>query len=254
MKSIRLGPYQFRPALWPSLLCGILIVLFIQLGHWQWGRANYKQDLMERYQQGLSAKPLESISEIVSLGKDLQGYPATFEGFFPNEKVVLLDNQVRDRVAGFHVLSPLAVKGQGVILVNRGWLAGNLDRSLPKIPLLREGILTIQGKIYFPSKKQFVLKEDEASTSTGPLLIQKLDLPAISRGLGVELAPFVLRADPGEIIELGEQMPRDWQFIVMSAEKSRAYSFQWFAMALALLILYGIFSTEKTCSTRENTT
>ena len=54
----------------------------------------------------------------------------------------------------------------------------------------------------------------------------------------------VVRLDPDVRIETGEQMPRHWQFMVIGPEKSRAYAFQWFAMAAVLLGFYIYFSTD----------
>jgi len=247
MPRFQIGHFLFCPAFWPTLVCGVFFIVFINLGVWQANRAVYKQNLQEQFQQGEQADPLSDIKKIVELGGDVQGFPVSLQGEVGRRNAVLLDNQIRNKVAGYHVLSPFHVPGQGWILVNRGWLAGNLDRSLPDVPELNmgESPSKIVGKIYFPSEKQVVLKEETPLLEKGRLRVQKLDLPSIGEALGVELAPFVVRADPDLVMEIGEQLPREWQFIVMSAAKSRAYSLQWFAMALALLGMYLFFSTEK---------
>jgi surfeit locus 1 family protein len=241
--------YRFRPQLIPTVICVLLFGLLISLGRWQWQRAEFKESLMQRYARGAQAQPLV-VEEVIRLGQDAQGFPVAVNGMFDNTHSVLLDNQMEGAQPGFHVLTPLRTAGGPVVLVNRGWIplpasAFGEKRQIPAILDTLKKPLALSGTVYFPSAKQMVLKADDFSHVQWPLLLQKLDLPAISQVLGVELPPFVIRLDAGSRAEQGDQLVRHWQLLVMTPEKHRAYSFQWFGMAVTLLILYIVFSCEK---------
>lgn len=251
MFTLSFGCYEFKPHFWPTVVCIGFVVLFAFLGRWQAQRADYKQGLQDQYSAALQADSLTSVEAVVGLGRDVHGFPLRVQGALLPTPAILLDNRIQNRVAGYHVLSvlmlPEGAQGENsAVLINRGWLAGHLDRSLPVVPTTVDGDVSLQGRVYFPSEKQWLLKADDLEVEGGLLRVQTLDLASIGHALGVELAPFVLRVDVGQVVEADLlQLPRQWQFVVMSAAKSRAYSVQWFAMALVLLILYGIFSSSK---------
>jgi surfeit locus 1 family protein len=237
------GTYVLRPPWLPTLVCLVLFCVLVSLGRWQWQRADYKESLQQQFLAGESSRPL-SVSEIMELGRDVHGYPVTVSGEW-DKRVVLLDNQVHQKMAGYHVISPLIQEDGSVVLVNRGWVtAGKFREKLPEIPVPVR-VTSLSGKAYFPSEKPFQLKEDQLTSEVWPLRVQVLDLQGIASALGVELAPFVIRAHESERLEAGEQYPREWHYLVMGPEKSRAYSYQWFAMALVLMVLYGFLSLHK---------
>lgn len=252
---LSLGHYLFKPRLVPSLMSLVFVLLFIVLGRWQWQRADYKQGLHDNYVKGMQSAAL-TIEAVRLLGKDVNSFPITVEGHFDNAHSILLDNQVENMTAGFHVFTPLIITSavgkeeitaqQHVILIDRGWLPLGKDRMhFTAIPPLEDKKFRISGKVYFPSEKAFVLQRDRFEDIHWPLLVQTLDLPGIGKALGVELPAFVVRPNDDQLIENGPQLIRHWQFMVMGPEKSRGYSFQWYAMALVLFLFYVYFSIEK---------
>ena len=66
------------------------------------------------------------------------------------------------------------------------------------------------------------------------LLLQRLDFEQIEQALGVELVPYQVRIDP----QSGLAQQTDWVVSVSGPERHQGYAVQWFAMALALTILY----------------
>jgi surfeit locus 1 family protein len=243
--KLAVGSYVFAPGLVPTLMSLFFFGVFLYLARWQWHRADYKEQLHRQYAQGEHAAPL-TVSAAASTGKDVAGFPVMFDGHFDEEHTMLLDNQVEKGVPGFQVLTLFHTEQNEAVLVERGWLPLGKDRQhFTPVPPLTQTVFHLRGKIYFPSARQFVLKEDDYTQMRWPLLVQKLDLKQLGTALGVELAPFVVRLDEGVVVEVGQQLPRHWQFIVISAEKSRGYAFQWFGMALVLLGFYLYFSVEK---------
>jgi len=153
------------------------------------------------------------------------------------QQVFLIDNRVHGGRPGYEVLVPLKVVMNGGesfwLMVNRGWLAGGLDRSqLPAIPPLGENP-TFSGYLYQPFGKHLVLADDVWAADVSPLVIQHFDHGKLERYLGDEVYPYSLRLDesPNRVLKT------DWIIVNVQPEKHTAYAVQWFAMALALVIL-----------------
>src|SRR5690606_9125464 len=52
-------------------------------------------------------------------------------GRYVPDRQILLDNVVRDGMAGYYVLTPFAPDGGGPwVIVNRGWVRADFDRSV----------------------------------------------------------------------------------------------------------------------------
>ena len=128
------------------------------------------------------------------------------------------------------------------MLVNRGWLSGGMDRRvLPLIPTLGPG--PISGYLYRSSGKAIVLRDQVWEKNVWPLVIQSIDVEKISVLLGLKIYPYQLRVVDNTADENGNTdrdsavLETGWQVVNALPEKSIAYAVQWFAMALALLIL-----------------
>lgn len=240
------GRLVFTPSLLPTVVCVLFVMLFLRLGFWQLERAEYKATIQEAYLQGQQSAPL-GIDEFGRIDQDYQYFPVRLEGQFVEGKHFLLDNQVRDGKTGFNIITPFVEASSGqILLVDRGWIPMRDGREkLPDIQPVLQGKLLLEGVIYFPSEKAFTLQDDNFQSVNWPLLIQKIDLLSIGQVLGVELAPFLIRPGQEVRLETGEAPLRQWVMIVMPPEKSIAYAFQWFGMALLLSLMYLVFSCHR---------
>ncbi|MBQ0719589.1 MAG: SURF1 family protein [Gammaproteobacteria bacterium] len=153
------------------------------------------------------------------------------------QQVFLIDNRVRGGRPGYEVLIPLKVtmdKGEPVwLMVNRGWLAGGLDRSqLPAIPPMKE-LASFSGFLYTPFGDPLLLADDIWPADVSPLVIQHFDQQKMQSYLGAKVYPYTLRLEKSPLREL----KADWIIVNVQPEKHTAYAVQWFAMAFALVIL-----------------
>ncbi|MGK2914904.1 MAG: SURF1 family protein [Porticoccaceae bacterium] len=206
--------------------------LTVALGLWQLHRAEEKRGILAADEARANAEP-------VSLA-DAQGVPdkrflrVRVTGTIDNERVFLVDNRVRHGRPGYEVVSPFhAIETGRWLLVNRGWIAGGLDRRvLPPVPLL-PGIVTLTGYLYQSPGKPFVLGSDQWQPGRWPQIVQHAEPDLLAERLGQSLFPYVLRLDasasPG--LETG------WEVVNMPPGTHIGYAVQWFALALALVIL-----------------
>ncbi len=229
----------FRWRINPGILGFVLIFLPITLGLgvWQLHRAEEKQLILEQQATlgQLTALHNDELLDAESL--HLRRFDLRVE--FDAQRWFLLDNRVRDGRPGYEVLNLARLVGNDVwLLVNRGWTPADLDRTrLPAIAV-PVGTTRIQGVFYAPSEREFQLGT-QTWTGRWPERVQYADLAVIQQRLEADerLVAAQLRLaaeDPAALVA-------DWQVVNQPPQRHTAYAVQWFAMALALVIL-GIFA------------
>ena len=215
------------------------LVLFLSLGTWQLNRGNVKSDIesatSNNDQTYINQRlPLENITSWRYKRIELSGV-------YDNTKQFLLDNQVRDRVTGYNVLTPFhVVSQQHWVLVDRGWVPqGQRRNELPIVDIPQDKRLTISGTVYVPYDKAYSLGGIAEGEDAGwPRRIQFVDYQQLSDRLGMNLQPFTLRLAATE--QHGYR--RDWVENNISSQKHYGYAFQWYAMACAVVILWWLYS------------
>lgn len=227
--AISFGAYEFRPRRWASLAAVAGIALTLALGQWQIGRAGYKQGLQQRYDA-------QTREPAVRLG----GEPAARDGIlfrrvevrgeFVPQHTVFVDNRIYQHRPGFHVATPLRIAGsQRYVLVNRGWVAGNRDRSLPQVNT-PAGEQVVQGIAVAYSERYLELSTQVAEGR----IRQNLVLERYRQETGFDLQPFVIQQD--SVVDDG--LVRVWSRPDLGRNTHLAYAFQWYALSLAILIYY----------------
>lgn len=244
-QGLRLGNFLFNPGLIPTLATLIVLSILLKLGFWQVQRAGEKDYLQSRFDSRSQLGTL-GLQELLKTPGDINDYPVAINGHFDNQYNLLLDNQIYQSQAGYHLLTlfiPFASPEPNQALwVNRGWLPVGQNRAiLPPIPPLH-GQHTLQGRVYVPSNKVFLLKKDNYQQVSWPLRVQSVDLDSLESVLGVQLLPFTLRLNPKND---NSNLPREWHNNPMGADKHKAYALQWFAMGLVLILIYIITNTHK---------
>jgi len=204
----------------------------VKLGFWQSSRALEKEQRLSRIEQLKSQPPL-SLQQITLLAgnENINDMPVAIEGMFDEQAVFLLDNQVNKGRLGYRVYQVL-ISEQHAVLVNLGWVQGSVNRKeLPKVNPL-SGKHLVHGNVRL-IEIGIQLQEQVFSEVHWPLRVQQVELEKFSEIINLQLLPFVIYVDKNE--QIGFE--KNWQPIVMPAEKHRAYAFQWFSLATAWLIL-----------------
>lgn len=225
------GRFHWQPNPGLLLFVAVFLPLTVILGFWQLAREAEKRALLDR-QVAIQEQPPVDIKALRSTG-DYRYRPVFARGHFDNRRTILLDNRVRHGQPGYEVVSPFILAGSDrLILVNRGWIAGSVDRSvLPDVPAV-QGERLLTGSLYRPVAPPFRLGAEEW-TGLWPQRLQNLDIDKLAELLGSSVFPWSLRLDATSpaALEVG------WPTVNVQPEKHRAYAVQWFSMATALLIL-----------------
>jgi len=216
---------------WRSALFVLLFVpLFVGLGLWQLARAEEKRAIGQQWEQRRKL-PAASLDSLPSTPAALAYRRVRLQGRFLEQYSFLLDNRIRDGRYGVEVITPFQTN-QALVLVNRGWLAGDpYRRTLPEIPPPPQ-LDALEGSVYVMPGESYTLGSID-SDQGWPRLIQAIDVPAMADMLGRPLWPYTVRLP----LDSPAALLADWPLVNMRPEKHSAYAVQWFGMALALAML-----------------
>ncbi len=232
--------FRLEFSLLALLLMILLASLFTGLGRWQLERMHEKQaieaELLERSQLPAAALPRD-----LERPETWRFRAVSIEGTPLSQRQFLLDNEVRNGRVGYAVLTPFALDDGRVVLVDRGWVPVGGSRSeLPQVEI-PERRRRVEGRVYVPFGEPYSLGEAGAGDAPWPRVIQYLDFNAIAVWLRAQVPPLVVRMDAEED---GGYL-RNWSALPFSADRHLAYAVQWFALALAVVVVFVLLSFSK---------
>jgi surfeit locus 1 family protein len=221
---------RLRPSATLNLTLLPLVCLGCWLGFWQLDRMHEKQELMDQFENAPEMRLQQAIAE------KRQFAHVRVSGHYDTAWHLLLDNKTLQGRVGVHVLTLLNPDEGPSILVNRGWLPLPPDRrSLPEIATPAYPV-AITGILNLPVADGIRLGEPERLDSLdGPKLVTYLDLNSLVPLLENELSPWLILLDANDPSGFSG---REWQPAVILPAQHGAYAVQWFAMALALTIIW----------------
>jgi cytochrome oxidase assembly protein ShyY1 len=230
-----LGGFR-RPPWWAILLTAAAAVLFVRLGFWQLHRAAFKDELLRRYAAAAVAAPRDFAAVAAQPPPD--AYPRVqVQGRYLADRVYLLDNPKHDDRGGVEVYVPLRVAGgDRLLLADLGFLPGNGTDQTPQLPPLPDGEQSLRGLYVPPPGHGFEMGGDAlARQARWPKKTIYLDIGQVAADLGAKLYPRVLSLDPDPASIYVRVHTLD--FGGMPPARHRAYAFQWFSFAIAVVVI-----------------
>ncbi len=228
----------------PTLVYMFFLIVLITLGIWQLGRAEIKRVILEKQSHGIGSHDVIDIASTSYDNVDAIKYKkVNILGHYDQEHQFLVDNRISAGKVGYFVLTPFILEGEAkAVLVNRGWIPLNPDRSdLPDIQI-KSKQFEIMGRVNsFPSVG-IKLIGAEIPTNTWPSVVQVINSQILANKLGYSVFPYQVELDS----HLPEGYKREWQAIkIMQPEQHIAYAIQWFALAFTLTMLFLWYSLKK---------
>ena len=217
-------PAKPRFGLRNLLLMLLGLAVFGSLGTWQLQRSAERRAELEAFEAANLTAPAPGLAA-VSLQDGHTRVRLT--GRYAADRQVLLDNMTHEGQRGYHVLTPLHT-GTGVILVNRGFVPGGLDRSqLPDLAVGEaEREVTGLTVAYF---RPGLRLEDPVEADSWP---RRMIYPG-----GERLRGLIDDRLPDYQLLLDRQEPdgyvRAWRPYGLSPERHLAYAVQWYGLAAA---------------------
>lgn len=237
--------YQFQLQVVPTVMVVIFVPLFIGLAIWQLDRAEQKRTLAAALEMRSKLPELLLGTGLPDTG-ELEFRKVIAEGRFLGDKTVLIENRKHLGKRGFHVLTPLLMEDGQIVLVNRGWIAGEgREMKMPDTPDSNTD-LSIKGEVRIPQPPALGLDLEISPQEVMPHW-PFLTLVNYSSWSGLDILPF-------QILQAADDASgfiRRWPKPKGNAAMHTGYAVQWFAFALIALLIWLRLSIHK--STRTST-
>lgn len=242
-RTFYLGKLELRIN-WLIAACVVLSMAgLVRLGLWQLDRAQEKIALQESFQElgSQQATPIENVP-VAGLEFDVlqhQNRRVVMQGRYLNQQNIFLIYQTYEEQLGYEIVTPFKVENLDlVVMVSRGWSGINDTQELAASLLPIEGQQTLQGQIYVPTPAQ-ASRSSSLARVQWPLTIRYLNINELMPYFDSPLFPYVVRLGADQLGVL----VRHWSEVMVDTGRNFSYALQWFAIAIALLIVSLILSS-----------
>jgi surfeit locus 1 family protein len=224
--------FEFRPQLIPTLAAIVAIAVMTKLGFWQYNKAQQKLALQAAYDARLHEPPVPLPMKIEDIEPWRYRHVAS-SGHYDARYQILLDNQVENETAGYHVITPFKPDSGGpAVLVDRGWIPMGDRAHLPE-PSVPTEVVQISGAAWVPPSKFFELAPPPQSQGWA-VLWQNLDIKRYAAKVPFSVLPFVVRLDAN--VDGG--FMRNWPKPAERVETNIGYAWQWWGFAFTLACIW----------------
>lgn len=231
----------FSPPIWATIglisACG----LFTWAGFWQLDRGAQKHELLAAFDASLNT---ELQTELVTDGSAIESRYRRIEisGEYDAQHQILLDSMLHKGRPGYYVLTPLHTP-KNIILVNRGWVPADPDRSvLPELSVA-EDERRVTGRLdLLPRPGVKLAPPVPTANAPWPRRLLFPSVQEISEQLGAQAYALQLLLDADN----ANGFVRDWRPAIIGPEKHLGYAIQWFGLAITLVIIYIVVNRKKT--------
>jgi surfeit locus 1 family protein len=217
-----------------TILTLLAVVAFVDLGRWQWQRAQQKRALASAFAAGSETPSALGARAAAALPRYTQ---VSAQGHYDGSHQFLLDNMSHDGKAGYEVLTPLQLGDGRTLIVNRGWVPLTASRrQLPDVALSHDGELSASGKLDELPVAGIALGHVPPTVGAPwPKLTSFPTMADLAAALGRPTEARQLLLNDGE----ADGYVRDWHPGGLSPERHMSYALQWWAFAGLALVLYG---------------
>jgi len=198
---------------------------------WQLRRAAESREVSARFAAAAEAAALDTAPD--ELTDDLRFQRVALAGRYVAEPQVLLDGRVHDEAAGYEVLTALELADGRNVLVDRGWVRADPDRSVLPDVSVDGGERKVSGRLERLPRPGLKLGDSRVAPSDGQPIVALYPTAAdIGRWLHSPVQDYMLLLDA----DANDGYVRDWQAPVMSPERHLAYAGQWLLFGLGSIV------------------
>lgn len=226
-----------------TLVALAALAVTVSLGRWQLSRAAQKE-AVERQVDAQQQQPVLDQQAFLALPNAASAIhrPVRLRGLWLPSRTLYLDNRQMHELAGFYVLTPLALEGSDqTVMVQRGWIQRNfVDRNQLQPIQTPAGLVDVTGVLALPPSHTLELGNAAATASKhgapglSPIR-QNLDLEAFRIETALPLRTDISVQQTGLA---SEGLLRDWPAAAVGIQTNYGYAFQWFGLSVLIVLLY----------------
>lgn len=207
-------------------------LVLVGLGSWQVQRLLWKTDLIA-FREAQLAAPAIPLPADLSDTAALSAFDyrrVTVSGAFVHAREIYLAATRRGTV-GFRVITPLRRGDGAVVLVNRGWVPAEAREPAARAEGQVTGVATVEGVLRTRGRRGWFTPDNDRERNYWFWL----DLPAMAAYAGEGVPPLVVEAGPAP--NRGG-LPVGREYRVGLANDHLGYAITWYALAVALAVIY----------------
>ena len=242
--QLQFGDLRIRINYLIAICVGLTVALLINLGFWQLGRVQEKRAV----QQAMEQRQLETPTPLATLtprigplseeqANELENLSVVTTGRYWNSASFVVAFQFFQGAPGFELITPFEIEDSGeFVLVSRGWVTpGPGADGMPYIPPI-EGMQTLRGQLHVPAS---LAARSQVEGENWPLRFRSLDIIRAAELMERPLLPWLVRLGVGE----PGVFARHWPAVTVNTRMHIQYALQWFAMALVVLVVTFLLSS-----------
>lgn len=223
------------PRWYSLLLLTAALLLFGAAAHWQWQRAQFKDQRAREFAAAVIAPTAPNLDDWLAMPTGPEIALVEVAGQIDRERLLLLDNQTQRGVPGVSVFAPLRTEGGHTVLVDLGFVA-RPDRQKPvPIPAFASALRGRALLAPAPAAGLSLGATDLAKPLQFPLLLIAIEPIKLRHLLDLpELGDAVLKLAP----DPASGFVREWTLPGLDADRHRGYALQWASFAIAAVVLF----------------
>ena len=210
--------------------------VFVFLGFWQIERGAEKDQIVSNFEEAQMKQPLP-------ISNNSKKWDRVYvNGALDKSKTIFIDNTIYKGALGYKVVAPLILDMDEIILVDFGWTKQPERRGDVKtVEISSNQNISVTGVLEQPELG--LVLSDELFSSSWPKISQSKSIDALQELFDERIYPFILLSDFRKDSDLTYIKP---VVTNMPPVKHYGYAGQWFAMFIALTIMYIYFLRKST--------
>jgi surfeit locus 1 family protein len=226
----------FRPAFWPTVISVPAFLVLLGLGFWQLERLHWKEGLIAAREAAVTA-PATELPHSAAEAATMEFRHVRATGEFLNDHEFFLGASNEAGTTGFHVITPLRLADGRVLLVDRGWIPGNLKDPAKRREGELMGTVTVEGLLRLgrTERPNWFVPENRCDINYWFWI----DIAGMARCGGLhDVLPFTVDAGPAPN---PGGYPRGGITRVALPNDHLQYAITWFGLAFAMAIAFGVW-------------
>lgn len=228
---------RFRPALWPTLFTLPALAALLGLGTWQLYRLDWKTDLIaEREARGTA--PAIVLPREIADPRALEFRRVRLAGRFLHEAEMYLSGRTFKGQVGVHVATPMVLADGRGLLVDRGWVPMARKDPASRAEGQPEGLVVVEALLRTGGWKGSAMFRPDNRPEDNTWFWVDPEAMAARAGLKNPVTAVYAAAGPAEN---PGGLPVGGQTRVNLRNDHLQYAITWYALAVALVVIYVLF-------------
>ncbi len=232
------GPRRFQPTFWSSVCALAGVAVLLGLGTWQLQRLGWKENLIDE-RVSRSQGPAMALPVEISDPGALEFTKVRVTGSFRHDQEMVLHARTNNGNVGFNLVTPFELSDGRSLLVDRGWVPPQLRDPAARAEGQIAGTVELEGLLRTDGWKgaDFVKPDNKPAERA----YYWIDIPVMAESAGLTNAVREVYLEAGPAKNPGG-FPIGGQTRIHLRNDHLQYAITWYALAIILAVIYGVFS------------